>query len=582
MVRAPLVDEEGIYDPRSINDRLLLGMKGTMSEMEVSVFRQRSIEARKQKARRGELFMTVAVGYLRTDRVGIEKDPDRRVQEAIALVFAKFAEFQTARQVLVWMRQERITLPVLVHATGQRSIEWKMPVYHTVHHILTNPIYAGAYVFGRRKVQVRIEDGRKRVARSLARSPAEWEVFLKDHHEGYITWTEFERNQRLLSDNINGQNYVGRGSVRRGAALLTGLCRCARCGRRLTVSYGGIKVNSPRYGCPGAFSERAEMSCISFGSMRIDQAVAQEILDRVQPLGIEAALTAMKDLDGERSEKRTQMENALEQARFEAARARRQYDSADPENRLVAAELERRWNDKLLALRALEDEMARIDAAPGPHLSSADRERLLMLGSDLTRAWDSPGVSAETRKKIVRLLISEIIVDVVDNTIVAIIHWEGGDHTRLEVRKNRVGETRWVTDADTVDLVRVLARQMPDATIAAILNRSAKSTGRGLGWTRVRVCSLRHHHDIPVYREGERSDRGEMTVAEAATALRISRSTIWRMVNSGILPAQQFCRGAPWIVRCADLINPNVQREADSRRCRRPVSEEPLQEHLNL
>jgi excisionase family DNA binding protein len=582
LVDTLIVDEDGIYDPRTINDRLLLGMKGTMSEMEVSVFRQRSIEATKQKARRGELFLTVAVGYVKTEGGGIEKDPDRRVREALALVFAKFAEVQTARQVLVWMRQERIFLPAVIHAAGRQSIEWKVPVYHTVHHMLTNPIYAGAYVFGRRKAEVTIEDGRKRVVRSLRRSPADWEVLLKEHHEGYITWEEFERNQHLISDNVNGQSYLGRGAIRPGTALLTGLCRCGRCGRKLTVSYGGTKVFSPRYACRGAFSARAEMSCISFGSMRIDRAVAHEVLDRVQPLGIEAALAAMKDLDRARSEKQHQMENALEQARYQAVRAHRQYDAADPDNRLVAAELERRWNDKLLAVRALEDELARLDAAPKARLSPVDRGRLLELGSDLAVAWDSPGVTAETRKRIVRLLIAEIITDVTDETITAIIHWQGGDHTRLEVKKSKAGQTRWVTDADIIAVVRILARQMPDPAIAAILNRSGKLTGRGNGWTRARICSLRNHHEIPVYRPGERAERGELTVTEAASALALSGSTLRRMISEGILPAQQLCRGAPWIVRSADLSHHKVRREAEIRRSPGPASGHLVQNALDL
>lgn len=445
LVGTLIVDEDGVYDPRSINDRLLLGMKGTMSEMEVSVFRQRSMEAMKQKARRGELFLTVAVGYMKTGDDRVEMDPDRRVREAIALVFRKFAELQTVRQVLVWIRQQQIVLPAIVQGSGVRPVEWKTPVYHTLHHILTNPVYAGAYAFGRRGARTTIEGGRKRVVRGMRRDPAAWEVLIKDHHDGYISWPEFERNQRLIADNANGKSYLGRGSIRQGGALLPGLCRCARCGRKLQVSYGGLKSYSQRYACRGAFSERAEMSCISFGGMRIDRVIAREVLDRVQPLGIEAALTALTTLDREQSDKRRQIENAIEQARFEAARAFRQYDAADPENRLVAADLERRWNERLVTLRTLEEDLAKLDTAPKPGPSIAGRDRLMALGKDLTRAWDSPGVTIETRKKIVRMLIAEIIVDVTDSTITAIIHWHGGDHTRLEVKKNKVGQTRWAT-----------------------------------------------------------------------------------------------------------------------------------------
>ena len=197
MVGTLLVDEDGVYEPRSPNDRLLLGMKGTMSEMELSIFRQRSTEAIKQKARRGELIRTVAVGYLKTDNERIEKDSDRRVQDAIALVFHKFEELQSVRQVLVWIRREQILLPAVVHSYGQQSIEWKSPVYRALDHILTNPVYAGAYAFGRRSARVKLENGRNRMIRSLHRSWNDWQVLIKDHHEGYITWAEFERNQCL-------------------------------------------------------------------------------------------------------------------------------------------------------------------------------------------------------------------------------------------------------------------------------------------------------------------------------------------------------------------------------------------------
>jgi DNA invertase Pin-like site-specific DNA recombinase len=582
LVGTLIVDEDGVYDPRSINDRLLLGMKGTMSEMEVSVFRQRSIEAMKQKARRGELFLTVAVGYTKTGDDRIEMDPDRRVREAIALVFRKFAELQTVRQVLVWIRQQQIVLPAIVQGSGVRPVEWKTPVYHTLHHILTNPVYAGAYAFGRRGVRATIEGGRKRVVRGIRRNPAAWEVLIKDHHDGYISWPEFERNQRLIADNANGKSYLGRGSIRQGGALLTGLCRCARCGRKLQVSYGGLKSYSQRYACRGAFSERAEMSCISFGGMRIDRAIAREVLDRVQPLGIEAALTALTALDREQSDKRRQIENAIEQARFEAARAYRQYDAADPENRLVTADLERRWNERLVTLRTLEEELAKLDTAPKPGLSIADRDRLMVLGKDLARAWDRPGVTIETRKKIVRTLIAEIIVDLTDSTITAIIHWHGGDHTRLEAKKNKVGQTRWATGADVIELVQVLARQMPDASIAAVLNRSGKVTGRGNGWSRTSVCSLRHQKQIPPYREGERAERGEATLDEAVAALSLSRTTVRRLIGTGILPARQICANAPWIVRHEDLASPDVRREAERRRGQRPAPDNPLQNALDL
>jgi DNA invertase Pin-like site-specific DNA recombinase len=579
LVGTLIVDEDGVYDAASPNDRLLLGMKGTMSEMELSVFRQRSIEAMKQKARRGELFLTVAVGYVKAGCDRIEKDPDQRVQEAIALVFRKFAELQTIRQVLVWCRQEKILLPSLVQerAAAERIV-WRLPVYPTVQHILTNPVYAGTYAFGRRTACVTIENGRKRVIRSMQRDRQRWDVLICDHHEGYISWAEFERNQQLIADNANGKRFMSRGAVRPGEALLPGLFRCARCGKKLHVRYG----QTYRYECVGAFNQLAAARCITFGGMRVDRVIAKEVLDRLQPLGVEAALAVIDARTRQRSEKKRQLELALQQTRYEAARAQRQYDAADPENRLVAGELERRWNERLVAVHNLEVEIDRLDAETEPPLTEADRERLMALGQNLVQAWESPSSTSETRKKIIRAVISEIIVDILGDTFAVIIHWQGGDHTRLMVKKNRAGQRRWTTDDDVVDLVRALARQMPDETIASVLNRSGKSTGHGNGWTRGRICSLRRQYHIPIYREGERTERGEVTLNEAAAALALSTTTIRPLIAEGELPARQHCKGAPWIIRLADLERNEIRRQADARRSRRPPPDERQQNLLDL
>jgi excisionase family DNA binding protein len=579
LVGTLIIDEDGVYDPTSPNDRLLLGMKGTMSEMELSVFRQRSIEAMRQKARRGELFLTVAVGYVKASHDNIEKDPDRRVQEAVALVFRKFMELQTIRQVLVWLRQEKIPLPVLSVGEAAARVTWRAPVYPTVHHILTNPVYAGAYAFGRRTMRVVIENGRKRIMRSMQRDWRSWGVLIQDHHEGYIPWADFERNQQLIADNANGKRFMSRGAIRRGEALLAGLFRCARCGRKLHVRYSD---GAPRYQCVGAFNQLAAARCIIFSGMRPDRMVSKEVLDRLQPLGVEAALAGIDARSQKRSEKRGQLEFALRQARYEAARAQRQYDAIDPDNRLVAGELERRWNERLVAVRQLEIEVDQLDAVTEQVLTSADRERLMALGRDLAAAWDSPGATAETRKKIIRTVISEIIVDVVGDTLELVIHWQGGDHTRLTVKKNRTGRTRWCTDTDIVDLVRALARQMPDETIAAVLNRRGEPTSHGNSWTRGRICSLRRQYDIAIHRPGERAERGEVTLDDAAAALAISKTTIRRLIADGALPASQPCKGAPWIIRQADLSSDDVRRRADARRSRRPPPDDQQQNLLEL
>jgi DNA invertase Pin-like site-specific DNA recombinase len=580
LVGTLIVDEDGVYDPRHPNDRLLLGMKGTMSEMELSLFRQRSLEALKQKARRGELFLTVAVGYVKSAPDRIEKDPDRRVQAAIELVFARFAELQTVRQVHLWMRQQRIALPATVYGPDGRQVVWKLPVYNTLHHLLTNPVYAGAYAFGRTGSRVTIEAGRKRVVRGFRKERDDWEVLLLDRHEGYIGWAEFERNQRLIADNANGKSFMSRGSVRRGDAVLAGLLRCGHCGRKLHVAYSGKNGKIPRYHCRGSQLNHGGERCISFGGMRVDHEVGLEVIERLQPLGIEAALGAVAARCAEDADRRRQLDLAIEQARYEAARAGRQYDVVDPDNRLVAAELEQRWNERLRALQALADERGTLAARPQFELTQLERERLLALGADVERAWHSPGATAATRKRIVRTLIEEIVVRVEDEALALAIRWVGGDHTALRVRKNRTGQHRWRTDLDVVALVQALARQLPDQAIASLLNRAGKATGRGNGWTRARVRSLRSHHEIAVYREGERAERGEVTLAEAAAQLRVSEATVRRLINDNILPAHQHCKGAPWVIQSADIRTETVARAADARRQRHPPSEDRRQNVL--
>lgn len=571
LVGTLIVDEDGVYDPRHPNDRLLLGMKGTMSEMELSILRQRSFEALKQKARRGELFLTVAVGYVKVRHDRIEKDPDRRVQEALQGVFRKFAEFQSIRQVHLWLRQEKIVLPAVNYSAEGRQIDWKLPVYNTIHHILTNPIYGGSYAFGRTGSRVRIENGRKRVVRGFKKQRQEWEVLLVDHHEGYLSWAEFERNQRLIADNANSKGLMARGAVRRGETLLAGMLRCGHCGRKLHVAYSGTNGDVGRYNCQGAHLNHGGNRCISFGSLRVDQAVGSEVLRLLQPLGVEAAIKAIASREAETSEKRRQTELALEQARYEVTRASRQYDAVDPDNRLVAAELERRWNERLLSVRQIEDQLDALDGRRQPPMTPEERAGLMALGADIERAWHHPAATAVTRKRILRAVLNEIVARVEGDQIDLVIHWQGGDHTNLKVRKNKIGQTRWAIEGDTADLIRALSRLMPDWSIAAVLNRACKRTGRGNTWTEARVRTFRSDHGIAVYRDGERAERGELSLEEAAAALATSKMTVLRLIRSGVVRASQICKGAPWVIERRALDEPAVVAAVRSRR-HRPVT----------
>ena len=552
LVGTVIIDEDGIYDPRHPNDRMLLGMKGTMSELELSLFRQRSHEALKQKARRGALFLGVAAGYVRIGRDRIEKDPNQRVQDALRLVFAKFAELQSVRQVHMWLRDEGIALPVASHSAAEgHSIVWRLPLYNTVHNILTNPVYAGAYAFGRTVSKVSVENGRKRVKRGLRRPMAEWDVLLKDQHDGYISWSEFERSQQVIADNATGKGSATvRGAVRRGELLLAGLLRCGHCGRKLYVGYGG---KAGRYFCQGALVNHGTERCISFGGLRADHAVGVEVLRVLKPLGIDAAARALDAQTSDTSAAQRQLELALQQARFSAAHARRQYDAVDPDNRLVAGELEHRWNEALQAVHRIEGEIAAIDARKPAPLGEKERQHLMQLGADLDLAWSHPAATAATRKRILRAALHEIVVRVEGGFIEMVLHWQGGDHTALTLKMNRVGKHRWTVPDDTLLLIRELARLMPDQQIARLLNRAGMPTGRGNGWTKARACSFRNHHGIAVYREGEWAERGEITLEAAAQIMEVSVMTALRMVRHGIIKGRQLCRGAPWVIKAEDM-----------------------------
>jgi DNA invertase Pin-like site-specific DNA recombinase len=580
LVGTVIVDEDGTYEPRHPNDRLLLGMKGTMSELELSLLRARSMEALKQKAQRGELFFTVAVGYVKVGHDKIEMDPDLRVREAIGLVFTRFAEMQSIRQVFLSLRGDQIELPYInSKSSGQHQLLWKLPVYATVNNLLTNPVYAGAYAFGRTGSRVTIENGRKRILRGYRKDRSDWAVLLVDHHEGYLSWPDYERNQRLIADNANGKGMMVRGAVRKGEALLTGLLRCGHCGRRLLVSYNGTKGDVGRYNCDATRSNPGADPCISFGALRVDEAVGAEIVRLLQPLGVEAAVHAITECEHQSGEKQRQFELALEQARYEAARARRQYDTVDPDNRLVAGELERRWNTALAAVRALEEELEALLRQRPAALSAEERQRLLQMGADLEAAWHHPAANAVTRKRIIRVVLREVVARVEDDQIQLLLHWQGGDHTRLTVRKNRRGQTRWSVEPETMELIRACARLMPDKAIAGMLNRTGKRTGRLNGWTQSRVRGFRNTHGIAVYADDEWAERGEVTLTEAARMLNLSPLTVLRHIRAGIIPAEQYCKGAPWVIKRRSIEDPDLVERV--KMCRKgPSSSNPDQKTL--
>lgn len=560
MVGSVVVDPDGVYDPAIINDRLLLGLKGTMSEFELNLLRQRSLEAIRQKAGRGELQFLLPVGLCWTGTGKIEKDADRRVQQAIQLVFTKMTELGSVRQVLLWFRQEKISLPAFPRDPGEPTMVWKVPIYNTLLKMLTNPAYGGAYAFGKTQSRVRVVEGRARKTAGHRKPRPEWIVLIREHHPGYISWEQYERNQALIASNAHMKSRMEPKAGRGGRALLSGMLRCRRCGRMLHVSYTGIRAAVLRYHCKGAHVNHGEHWCISFGGLRTDEAVASEVLHAISGNAVEAALQAAEQVRQQRREQRKALELEVEQTRYQAHLASRRYEAVDPDNRLVAAELEVRWNAELRKVYELEVKLQQFDAAI-ESVPMPDKEVLLSLARDLPTIWNAPSTDMRLKQRIVRILVHEIVADVDEeaNEIVLLIHWTGGQHSELRIRKNGLGRHRRCTSVEAIEVIRQMAGKFQDEQIAATLNRLGLLTGTGQTWSENRVYSARHYHQLPAY-DPNRTGDGMVTMEEAAQRLGVSSTSIRRMVKLKKMPATQVVACAPWQIAIEALESEEVRK----------------------
>lgn len=581
IMRTVLVDQDAIYDLNLSNDRFLLGLKGEMSTMELSLLKERSQAAIQQKAKRGELYLTIPAAYVKTNANKLKKNPDRRIQEAIDLVFSKFREYGTMRLVLKWCLDERIEIPTVSNGKGERRIEWKLPSANTISRILDNPIYAGAYAYGRTKTVVEFKDGRKRLRKGIRKEQKDWDVLILDQHEGYITWEQYQCNMETLAQNTNKKRPVVKGSVRGGEALLGGLLRCGHCGRKLFVKYQGRNGSHKRYHCSKNHYSKGEKPCISFGGLRVDQSVTASLFEVLSPIGLEASVKAISKINSKSKAVRRQRELELEQAHYETLRAKRQYNAVDPDNRLVVATLEKDWNDALIKVMELEKEIAALTKI-APPLSAEEESEIRELSQDLPRVWNHRCSSPDLKKRIIRTVIREIVVYLKDQKIKLVIHWKGGEHTELDVVKNKSSESPLRTDVETKKIITELARIMPDKHIVAFLNRIGKTTAKGHTWNPVRLRAFRSNNNIPVYHEGERQERDEFTVYEASLELGIGQTKVRRLIQHKILPAKQVCPGAPWIISKKDLESEMTKNAAHSKLSRRPFPKNPKQKTLNF
>jgi len=559
MTQTLVIDYDGTYDPTLLNDRLVLGLKGTMSEFEMSLLRQRALESLRHKVRRGLVLTQVAIGFVRTEDDRMELTPDLQIQEAIRTLFSKFRELGTVRQVLLWYLSEKITLPTYKRSSAK--ILWRIPVYARLYTILTNPVYAGVFVYGRRAMRTRVVEGRAKKIQRLVKSPEECEVFIPNHHEGYISFEEFKEIQARIRDNAVYQGKVSGnhgGAAKSGRALLSGLLRCGKCGRTLATKYAG-GGNNPRYECSGENSRYSGVKCLSTGGVTMDRAVAAELLIAMRPIGVEAALDAWDRRQESEDQKVRAIQMALDKGRYEADRIQRQYDASDPANRLVSGELERRWNEALQKVAALEAKLDLVRQSVKV-LSQEDRTLLMRMGEDLDLVWNHPQCPVHLKKRILRTVIKEIIVTEQESPrkILMTVHWNGGVHTHLEANRRTQGEHDNGNSMAVVDLVRELARVCPDRAIVSILNRLGYKTGAGNTWTESRVQHLRYTNQIPCCPPVD--ERPWVTMTFAAEELKVSQMVVRRLIKAGTLPATQVIKHAPFVIERKDLQLPAVQK----------------------
>ena len=556
-------DADGVYHPSLFNDRLLLGLKGTMSEAELHVLRARLDGGIRNKAARGELRRGLPVGFVWGEADGeILVHPHAAVSGAVRAVFSRFAEFGSARRVWLWFRSEGLTFPLQTHA--RTPLRWVAPTYTTIHAVLSNPVYAGSYAYGKSRTEQFVDEQgliRKRI-RMLPRS--QWAVLIPGHHEGYIDWPAFEANQQRLGTNTRPLPHQPGGALREGAALLQGLATCGHCGRKLRTHYRG-QQQAPGYHCANKSVVGGRgVYCLNVGGLQIDEAVAKAFLTAVAPAGLSAAVRAAEQLQADHDGALAQWRLAVQRAQYEADKAERRYRAVDPDNRLVARGLEAHWEHSLRALEQALAELAQRQQQRPQALTNDDRRRLLGLGEDLSRVWHATSTSARDKKELLRTLLEEVSISVYREQYRALVklRWRGGALGEFDVNLPRSRPATVRTDEDTIGLVRRLAQHHDDATIAGILNKQERTTARGLRFTQNLVGNLRRHWNIPRYAAAAEPVAGElMSVRQAARELALAASTVHRWLNDGFIAGEQLTPGAPWRIRVNDALKRRLVQE---------------------
>lgn len=545
-----VVDEDGVYDPGDFNDGLLLGLKGTMAQAELHFLRARLQGGKLNKARRGELHFPQPVGFCYDDQGRIVPDPNEEVSGAVALVFDLFRQTGSALGVCQWFVRQKLRFPRRAYGGAWNGqIIWGSLSHSRVLGILKNPSYAGVYVFGRYQYQKQINAAGEICTKMRQVAMPDWRVRLESHHEGYITWHDFTQNQQQLAKNrTNGEEMVLSRAAREGLALLQGLLLCGVCGHKLTVRYTGNGGLYPTYVCEGRRRDGNDTkSCMSVRCDLLDTAISEQVQGALRPEELGLALEALQHLEERDAATMHQWRMRLQRMEYETALAERRYQEVDPSNRLVARTLEQRWNQALSQLEELRKQYAEVEHNDARATTPEQKARVMALAKDFPRLWKSPSTSAKDRKRMLRLLISDITVErrVEARQVILHIRWQGGACTDVQVDLPLPISDRMRYPLAIREQIRALAKQFTDDEIAERLNQAGQLSVAGKTFNVSRIQWIRYRYRIPA---AQLKRPGEMTVAQLAKRIGVSQGVVYYWINRKVITARKVKPNTPyWI-----------------------------------
>jgi DNA invertase Pin-like site-specific DNA recombinase len=550
LTRTLIADADGIYDPSSFNDRLLLGLKGTMSEAELHVLKSRMQQGSYHKAQKGELRFHLPVGYEFDQDGKIIQSPDEQVSHIIDLAFKKFFEIGTVHGVVKYLLANNLLFPR--KPTYDKKIRWVSPYYKAIRDTLGNPLYSGTYVFGRTKVVKELDEHGNQKSRQKPQEMEDWDVIIHDHHPAYISWDQYLKIQKQIEKNITPPKFEGSHVVREGSALLQGLARCGNCGRSMRVNYHGqAKTSYHYYVCSMLYRNSGESFCQAIGGRRVDQTISEIFLETLCPASVNIHLKALQQIHQQQDMALDQLKLQLERGQYEADRAFRQFDAVEPENRLVARTLEGKWNEALECVGQLKTQIVDRKKSLRDRLSKIEEQEVLRLARNLPAIWEAPTTTNKDRKRLLRTAIQEVQLTKRNREVLAKIVWVGGAVTEKTVHLPRVRNKRRTSD-DLVGIVQRLAEKFADDQIARILIRQGHKTATGLNFSAHRVANLRWSHGIPPYKKPKDEHPTSYTAQQAAQILQVSFPTILNWVKSGFIRGEQMTEGAPWEIFLTD------------------------------